>query len=97
MIFKVNDTFGGFFRSFTFPHLDLFEKIIDDAVASGTTKSKAKEWKQRLQHAVMTRVGELYFVCVSSRIRMSLALLSAMQLIQLFEKKTAPFERQRLL
>ena len=74
------------------------DKIIDDAVVSGTTKRKAKELKQRLQRAVMTRVGgELYFVCVSSRIRMSLSLLSAMQSIQLFEMKTAPFERQRLL
>ena len=73
------------------------EELIDDAVASGTTQRKAKELKQRLRRAVMTKVGELYFVCVSSRIRMLLALLSAMQLIQLFVMKTAPFERQRLL
>ena len=73
------------------------EELIDDMVASGTTKRKAKELKQRLRRAVMTRVGELYLVCVSSRIRMSLSLLFAMQSIQLFEMKTAPFERQRLL
>jgi len=69
----------------------LCEELIDDAVA--TTKRMATEFKQRLQRAVMTRVGELYFVCASSRIRMSPTLLSATQSIQLFEMKTAPLRK----